>query len=445
MIKVRRGLDIPLRGVPAQVVESAPVVRRVALLGQDAIGMRPTMEVRVGDRVKAGQLLYTDKKTPGVGFTAPGCGTVTAIHRGDKRAFLSIEIALEGEDAVRFEDYAPERLPSLSRQAVEEQLVASGLWTALRTRPYSKVPRPGTTPTALFVTAIDTQPCAVDPAVVLAEYRQDFLHGLQVLRHLTDGPLYLCAAPKLELPAVEGVRRQDFAGPHPAGLAGTHIHLLHPVDARRTVWTIGYQDVVSVGKLFTTGHLWLERIVALGGPAVKRPRLLRTPLGACVSDLCREQLQGEGLRRISGSVLYGHTAAGALDFLGRYHLQVTALAEGGERVMFGWTLPGARRFSINRTFLSRYLPKTHYPLTTEVGGSLRAIVPIASYEKILPLDLEPVYLLRALAADDSDLAQQLGCLELDEEDLALCTFVCCGKNDYGRHLRQILTRIEKEG
>jgi len=445
VFRLRRGLDLPLSGRPQQQIEAGPAVRQVALLGPEYVGMRPTMEVREGDSVKAGQLLFTDKKTPGVRYTSPGCGTVRAIHRGEKRAFLSCVIDLEGDAAVRFDDTAEDRLATLPREEVQERLVESGLWTAFRTRPYGRIPRLETVPDALFVTAIDTHPLAADPALVLDEHWREFANGLKVLRRLTDGPVYLCTAPSAELPAVEGVTRATFDGPHPAGLAGTHIHLLHPVNVRRTVWHIGYQDVIAIGHLFVTGHLWLERVISLAGPCVRQPRLLRTRLGASVADLTAGQLHEGPSRIVSGSVLAGTTAEGPLAFLGRYHLQLSVIPDGGERIFLGWTLPGANRFSINRTFLSRYLPPRLYPFSTLVGGGHRAIVPVGSFEKVMPLDFEPVYLLRALACGDSEAAQDLGCLELVEEDLALCTFVCNGKNDYGVMLRETLTRIEKEG
>lgn len=445
MIRIRRGLDVPLAGPPLQKIDGGPTVRRVAVLGEDFIGMKPTMEVQVGDRVKTGQLLFTDKKTPGLRFTSPGCGTVVEINRGEKRAFQSVVIELDGDGSVRFNSYTPDQLPSLPRDEVANALVEAGLWPSFRTRPYSKVPRIDAVPHAIFVTATDTHPLCGDPKVVLAHRQAEFRHGLQAIRRLTEGPVFLCAAPETELPEVSGVQRQDFSGPHPSGLVGTHIHFLRPAHAENTVWHLGYQDVIAIGHLLVQGELLLERIVSLAGPGVKNPRLVRTRLGVSTEDLTRGEIEEENLRVVSGSALAGRDASGPVAYLGRYHQQVTVLPQGGHRLLFGWTQPGANHYSINRTFLSRYLPAKLYPITTALSGSHRAIVPIGSFEKVMPLDLEPVYLLRALAGGDTDEAQALGCLELDEEDLALCTFVCNGKNDYGPMLRSALTTIEKEG
>lgn len=445
MIKVRRGLNVPVAGVPQQHIETARSVRRVALLGQDYVGMKPTMEVQVGDRVKTGQVLFTDKKTPGVCFTSPGAGTVSAINRGERRAFLSMVIDVDGDDAVRFDAYESSRLAGLARDSVRDLLVESGLWTSFRTRPYSKTPRIDATPDAIFVTAIDTHPLAADPAVVLAEQPTAFRDGLKVLTRLTEGTVHLCCAPNVKTSEVDGVKRTDFSGPHPAGLVGTHIHMLAPVHPGRTVWHLGYQDVIAIGHLFVTGELRTERVVALGGPNVKQPRLLRTRLGASLTDLTEGELIDGPKRIVSGSLLSGREVTEEVAYLGRYHQQISVLQESGERIMFGWTQPGANKYSINRTFLSRYLPPKRFRFNTMLQGSQRAIVPIGSFERVMPLDMEPVYLLRALSCGDTDSAQQMGCLELDEEDLALCTFVCNGKNDYGPLLRQALTTIEKEG
>ncbi|MDO4724927.1 MAG: NADH:ubiquinone reductase (Na(+)-transporting) subunit A, partial [Comamonadaceae bacterium] len=304
-----------------------------------------------------------------------------------------------------------------------------------------------------FVTAIDTHPLAADPAPIIDAHASDFRHGLTALSRLA--PLVLCKAPgassSASLPGedVPGVKVEQFAGPHPAGLPGTHIHFVLPVDAARTVWHIGYQDVIAVGKLFTTGQLWTGRIVALGGPVVKNPRLLRTRLGASLEELTAGELEGAdnrvNNRVISGSVLGGRTASGPYAFLGRYHVQVSCLREGTEREMLHYLRPGARKHSVTGAFLSSLLGRRLLPMSTTTNGSERAMVPIGNYEAVMPLDILPTQLLRALIVGDTEMAQKLGCLELDEEDLALCTYVCAGKYEYGPILRDNLTRIEKEG
>lgn len=443
-IAIKKGLDLPIAGAPKQVIEDGPAIGKVAVLGVDSMDLRPTMAVSEGDSVKKGQLLFEDKKTPGVCYTAPASGNVIGVQRGTKRALLSVVIEVAGDAEERFEQHVGTAPDQLSRQQVRDTLVASGLWTALRTRPYSKVPRPDSAPHSIFVTAIDTNPLAADPQVVLRECAADFARGLTILGKLTDGPVYVCKAPGANIPGAEA-EIVEFAGPHPAGLPGTHIHFLDPVGAAKTVWHLGYQDAVACGKLFATGSLWTERVVALGGPQVVQPRLVRTRQGACVSELTAGQLQPGENRVIAGSVLAGRVAAGPLDFLGRYHAQVSVLAEGREREFLGWQKPGVDKFSIKNVFVSKLRPSRLFDFTTSTEGSDRAMVPIGSYEQVMPLDILATLLLRALIVEDTDRAQALGCLELDEEDLGLCTFACPGKHEYGPILRRNLARIEREG
>ena len=443
-IVIKKGLDLPIAGAPEQVIEDGPAIGQVAVLGPDSIDLRPTMAVSEGDSVKKGQLLFEDKRTPGVRYTSPTSGKVTGVHRGAKRTLLSVVIEVAGDEEERFEQHTRTAPDQLSRQQVRETLVESGLWPALRTRPYSRVPVPDSAPHSIFVTAMDTNPLAADPQVVLRGHEDDFAMGLTILGKLTDGPVYVCKAPGASISA-DGAQVVEFAGPHPAGLPGTHIHFLDPVGAAKTVWYIGYQDVVACGKLFATGLLWTERVVALGGPQVEQPRLLRTRQGACLSELTAGQLKPGENRVIAGSVLAGRVASDPLDFLGRYHAQVSVLVEGREREFLGWQKPGVDKFSIKNVFASKLLPSQLFDFTTSTEGSDRAMVPIGSYEQVMPLDILATLLLRALLVEDTDRAQALGCLELDEEDLGLCTFACPGKYEYGPILRQSLARIEREG
>ena len=445
MITIKRGLDLPITGTPAQRIEAARPVRSVAIVGFDYHGMKPTMSVQVGDRVKLGQVLFSDKKNPGVVFTAPGAGVVSAIHRGQQRVLQSVVIDLDGDEQETFASYSAAQLDTLDAQAVRDNLQQSGLWTALRTRPYSKVPAVDAVPRSIFVTAIDTHPLAADPALVIAEQAEAFEQGLKVLSRLAR--VFLCKAPGAALPGenLSQVKTESFAGPHPAGLAGTHIHFLDPVSANKTVWSIGYQDVIAVGKLFTTGQLSVERVVALGGPVVEQPRLLRTRLGACLNELTAGEHKPGNNRVISGSVFGGRNARGAFAYLGRYHQQVSCLAEGNDREMLHYLRAGVNKHSVLNVFVSKLMGGKRFDFTTTTNGSPRAMVPVGNYEKVMPLDILPTQLLRLLIVGDTEMAQKLGCLELDEEDLALCSYVCAGKYEYGPILRDNLTRIEKEG
>ncbi|NRA53273.1 MAG: Na(+)-translocating NADH-quinone reductase subunit A [Gammaproteobacteria bacterium] len=447
MITIKKGLDLPIAGVPQQVIHDGPSIKQIATLGEEFFGMRPTMKVRVGDTVKKGQVIFEDKKNPGVLFTASASGVVSQINRGAKRAFLSLVIDVEGSQQETFTSYPATELAQLERSTVVDTLVQSGQWTALRTRPFSKVPAIDSTPAAIFVSAMDTNPLAADPAVIIKEQSQDFINGLTILSRLTEGKVFVGKKPGADIPSsnVSSVEQHEFAGIHPAGLVGTHIHYLHPVSASRTVWSLGYQDVIGFGKLFTTGEIYSDRIISLAGPGVVKPRLVRTLLGANTNELTNGELIDGENRVISGSVLQGTTAAGDVAFIGRYANQVSVLSEGREKEFMGWMKAGRDVVSVTRSYISHLTPNRLLNLNTATNGSDRAMVPIGSYERVMPLDLLPTMLLRDLCAGDLDGAQTLGCLELDEEDLALCTFVCPGKYDFGQILRDSLTTIEKEG
>ena len=443
---LRKGLDLPITGECRQVVEDAPAPARVALVGLDYHDLRPTMAVQEGDRVRAGQLLFEDKRRPGLRFTSPAAGRVAGVHRGDKRRLLSVIVELDDRVGEETFDVGGRRPEDLSPDQVRGALVQSGLWTGLRQRPYSKVPLPGTQPHSIFVTAIDTNPLCADPAVALAGREDAFRAGLAALGRLGAGEIYLCKAPGAAIPADGAdVTVAEFSGPHPAGLAGTHIHFLDGAGLQKQVFWINYQDVAAVGDLFLTGRINHERVVALGGPLVERPRLLRTRMGACLGDLVAGELtSGVEARVVSGSLLAGRQASGPLDFLGRWHLQVSAVRENRARELLGWQSPGADKFSVKRVFASAMLPRRRFAFDTSTNGSPRAMVPVGSYEAVMPLDILPTFLLRALITGDAERAVELGALELDEEDLGLCTFVCPGKTEYGPLLRQNLELIERD-
>lgn len=445
-LRITKGLDIPIAGAPEQRVRSGNAVRQVALLGDDYIGMKPTMLVKPGDRVTIGQQVFTDKRNEGVVFTSPGCGTVVAVNRGEKRRFLSLVIELDGDEAVSF--CQPVDEPELLEpQAIRDLLINSGLWTAFRTRPYGKTPAIGSDPASLFITAIDTAPLAPQPLVVISEYPEEYQLGLRTLRRLLTAPLHYCtgAATLQACEQVEGLEYWSFEGPHPAGLPSTHIHFIDPVSDARTVWQIGYQDVIAIGHLLRTGRLLTERIVALGGSGVIKPALVKTRLGASLIDLCRRELSLEKLRVISGSVLCGRESKDNATFLGRFHNQVAVIADSSGRSLFNWLLPGKGRFSIKPAFASAFCAKTTFPMSTALWGGRRAIYPLGTYDQVMPMDIIATSLLKSIAKGDTEKAKALGCLELIEEDLGLCGFVCPGKNEFGSYLREVLAAIEQGG
>ncbi len=447
-LKVRRGLDLPVAGQPRQEIGEQRPVTRVAVVGRDYRGLRLGPLVEEGATVALGQPLLQDRGDPRIVCTAPGAGIVEAINRGERRSLQSVVIRLEGDGEARFRTHSGKSLSSLERSVVVSQLCEAGLWPALRQRPYDHVPSPDATPFAITVTAIDTNPLAADPLVAIGAAQTAFADGLRVLERLTDGMLYVCTERAAVFPVPDSPRTvvAEFEGPHPAGLPGTHIHMLCPVGAERSVWHVGYQDVIAIGRLFTTGRLSVERIVALGGPPVADPRLLRTRTGAHIPELLGGSLVAdEEIRVISGSVLAGAAVRDETAYLGRYDNQVSVLREGREREFLAWMAPGVAKFSVTNAFVSALRRRKPLPFTTSQNGSERAMVPIGSYERVVPLDILPTQLLRALLVGDTESARALGCLELVEEDLALCTVVCPSKYDYGPVLRKVLDAIVKEG
>jgi Na+-transporting NADH:ubiquinone oxidoreductase subunit A len=448
MIKIKKGLDLPISGAPEQTITDGKPVRHVALIGFDYNGMKPTMAVKEGDRVKRGTLLFTDKKTEGVRYTSPAAGVVKEINRGERRVFQSVVIEIDGDDAETFARFNDADLASLERQQVVDNLVESGLWTAFRTRPYSKVPAIDTAPNSIFVSVMDTNPLAADPVVIIGENSKAFEKGLSVISRLTTGKVFVTGKPgsDVAVPKSDRIEVQQFDGVHPAGNVGTHIHYLDPVSASKTVWSINYQDVIDIGLLFERGELPVERIVALGGPKALKPRLVRTRLGACLPELLEGEMAADcEVRMISGSVFGGRRSDGPCAYLGRFANQVSLLEEGTKREFMGYLAAGTNKFSALNIYLSKLTGKKQFDFTTTTNGSERAMVPTGSYEQVMPLDILPTQLLRSLIVGDTEMSQKLGALELDEEDLALCTFVCPGKYEYGPILRENLTRIEIEG
>jgi NADH:ubiquinone oxidoreductase, Na(+)-translocating, A subunit len=370
---------------------------------------------------------------------------VKSINRGAKRALRNVVIELDGDDQIEFSKYPADQLANLDEADVVNNLTESGLWTAFKTRPFSKIPAPATKPAAIHVSVMDTNPLAADPMVVIAEDAQAFKEGLIVISRLTDGKVYVSKAVDTDVDVPDMVEVNEFSGPHPAGLSGTHMHFINPVNTKNIAWTIGYQDVIAIGKLFITGYLNVERVVSLAGPKVIKPRLIKTRLGANTEELVRKEIETGEVRIISGSVFSGQKTHNWASYLGRYHVQISVLQEGRERQLFGWLNPAGEKFSFTNALFSSFNRKKKMAMDTSAHGSPRAMVPIGVYEGVMPLDILPTQLLRALVVMDVDAAESLGALELDEEDLALCSFVDSGKHDFGRALRANLAHIEKEG
>ncbi len=446
-MKLKKGLDLPITGAPVQTIHEGPKITKVAVNGQDYNGLKPKMLVAEGDKVKKGQPLFLHKASEDVLYVAPGAGTVVDINRGPRRVLETIVIALdENEEDVTFEATDADKLTELSRENVQNRLCESGQWTFFKTRPYSYVPQQGTVPNSIFVTAMDTDPLSADANLVIAEQKAAFAAGIDVLSNLTDGAVFVCHDPKADMPAVKSskARFETFEGPHPAGLAGTHIHFLDPVGPEKTVWSIGYQDVIAIGNLFTSGKIDTDRVISLAGPLATNPRLIKTRVGASLDELTADEVEvGIDCRVISGSILSGVSAHNQFAYLSRSARQVTLIEEDKKQRVLGWINPAPTHFSFSNVKLAFGSKK--YAFGSNLRGGRRAMVPFGSYERVMPLDVLPTQLLRAILTVDTDLSQKLGALELDEEDLALCTFICHSKYEYGAALRANLAKIEKEG
>jgi Na+-transporting NADH:ubiquinone oxidoreductase subunit A len=452
----QKGLDLPLPDPPVQEVGAGPPISHVGVLGDDFPGATLRSLVEVGRRVRRGDPLCIDRANPDVRFVAPGAGTIAAVHLGERRAVRSIVIELTdsehdldptAEDFATFASYSSKALDRWDPADIRALLVESGLWAAIRGRPFGKVPPPDEVPAAAFITAIDTNPHAPDPDVVLALDPGAFDRGLSLIGKLTAGPTYLCVRSGSRVPSRVSapVSVEEFSGPHPAGTAGFHIHRLVPVGRERTVWTVGYQDVLATGRLFQTGRLPVERIVALSGGGIQRPRLVRTRLGASTAELLAEEDHADDVRRISGSIWSGKAATGEVfGYMGRHDLQITLVPEDRNRTFLQWLRPGSRTFSVLPVQWSSVHRRPRYEFSTSSNGARRPIVPIGAYERIMPFDILPTFLLRALTAEDDETAERLGALELIEEDLALASFVDPGKADFGPTLRRALERMAAE-
>nr|WP_240989295.1 Na(+)-translocating NADH-quinone reductase subunit A [Salipiger mangrovisoli] len=442
---MRKGLDVPVLGTPVGGIEDGAAVRTVAVLGQDYIGLKPRIAVQEGDVIAAGAPILAHKDTPEVQVTAPVSGRIKAINRGPRRVLISIEIEVDPSAATPVDFSAVG--DASTTEGLIAKLCASGLWTSFRTRPYSKVPAPESRPAAIYVTAMDSEPLCGDAATIIAEDAEAFARGLQALPLLTEGNVYLCQEIGKEVPGANlpGITAAGFSGPHPAGLAGTHMHFLEPPSASKTVWTIGYHDVIAIGKLLETGRLDGKRIIALSGPMCSRPRLVRTLAGASMEELCAEDLNADKpVRVISGSILSGRMGAGETAFLGRYARQITLIEEDHKQIPMGWIRPMGSKFAVQPVLGSAFTKKL-YAFTSNLNGGRRAMVPLGTFEELMPQDFLPTQLLRALLVLDTDQAQALGALELDEEDLGLVGFACPAKYEYGIALRDSLSKIEKEG
>ena len=447
MISIKKGLDLPISGaITDATIHDITPKHSVAILGEGYLGLKPTMLVAEGDAVILGQPLFEDKKNPGVFICSPVSGVVEKIVRGEKRRLLSVIICPETKEPVVFESFGNDVAEKLSREEIVKRLASSGLWATLRTRPFSKIPSIDAVPHAIFVNAMDSNPLAFDPALAMQGRDEDLLAGLAIMQVLSGGQAHFCCRQETSVPThhLNRVEIHRFGGVHPAGLVGTHIHFIDPVGANKIAWHLNVQDLLAIGKFFRSGILDNQRLIAIAGPGVKNPRIVRATRGTAMADLLADNLQEGEQRVISGSALAGRQVHEDTAYLSAYDQQVTVLPEGRESYFLGFLRPGVGWFSKTNAYIGKFL-KEPFQFNTSTRGSPRPLVPIGVYEEVMPLDILPTLLVKALIVKDTDTAIRLGALELDEEDLALMSFVCPGKHDFGAILRENLTLIEQEG
>jgi Na+-transporting NADH:ubiquinone oxidoreductase subunit A len=437
VIKISKGLDLPISGKPDISITDEPKISSVSLLANDFVGMKPTMLVKENDEVKVGEKLFEDKKNPGIFFTAPAGGLIKSINRGDKRKFLSIEIEIsQNEEFVDFD-------MGSSQDEIKNTLINSGLWNVFRTRPFNRTPNISSSPEALFINCCDTNPLSVDPYEIINIDKDSFDKGLETIKQLFDCDIHLTYQNNNFDNTLSGINYHQFTGPHPAGLVGTHISKIHPVNLNSKVWTANFQDIISIGYLKKNKKIKTTKIISLGGPAVFEPSLIKVRHGSNLDEITAGKIE-DNSRVISGSVLHGHESEGVMKYLGYYDSQVSVIPDEVNEIFLNWLMPGSSLHSKLNVFISSFIKPKKYIFNTSIGGGNRAIVPISSYEEVVPMDILVTQLLKSLVVSDIEMAIDLGMLELVPEDLSLCSYVCPSKYDYSSILMDNLNKLYLE-
>ena len=447
IITLRKGLDINLEGKPAATTLDAPAAAEYALSPLDFEGVTPKLLVKAGDPVKAGTPLFFNKYNERILFTSPVSGTVAAVNRGEKRKVLSVTVTPDAQQS--YEEFAKPDLKQASRDELIELLLKAGLWPMLMQRPYGIIANPDDTPKAIFVSAFDSAPLAPDYTYVLRDEQSNLQAGIEVLRKLSGGKVHLSmrAGSEGNFAQLNNVELHTFADKHPAGNVGVQIHHIDPVNKGEVVWTVNVQDLAIIGRLVLTGRVDMTRTIAVGGSEVEKPSYVRVIAGARVDSFLqgnlKPQAEGDSVRIISGNVLTG-TRTAADGFLGYYANSVTVIPEGDKYEFMGWAMPRFKKFSVSRAYFSWLCPKKAYRLDTNMNGGERPFVVTGLYEKYLPMDIYPMYLLKACLAGDIEKMENLGIYEVVEEDFALCEFVDPSKIDIQQIIRDGINLMIKE-
>ncbi|MCK5067585.1 MAG: Na(+)-translocating NADH-quinone reductase subunit A [Bacteroidales bacterium] len=447
VIKIKRGLDIKMNGQAEKIYVKAPRALTYAIKPGDWHGLTPKIIPKLCDEVKVGTPIFYDKYHPEVKFTSPVSGILSSINRGERRRIVEVVVEADGKDTA--ESFLQADPATLKREQVVENLLESGLWPVIRRRPYSVIARTGEVPKSIFISAFDTAPLAPDFDFLLKDSEEDFQWGINALKKLTEGKVHLNLDGRYPsvrtLNNIKGVEINRFKGPHPAGNVGIQIHKLDPINKGEVVWVVQPQDVLAIGRLFRTGLYDPSVVVALTGARVEKPRYFRTIRGAAVAPLLEKQLKEGDNRVISGSVLNGKQIDAEKGYVGFLDSQLTVIREGNYYELFGWMLPGFKKMSVSRSFASTWLaPNRKFDMDTNYHGGERAFVMTGEYEKVLPMDIYPMQLLKAILVNDIDKMEQLGIYEIDEEDLALCEFVCTSKTPVTKIVRDGLRALRKD-
>ena len=442
-IKLRKGLNIKLKGSANKELETLSVPSTVALKPTDFPGLTPKLKVKADAVVKAGDALFYDKYHPEVLFTAPYGGKVVSVNRGERRKVL--EVVIETDENAGSVEFTKADPTSLSGEEIKEQLLKSGLWPFVKKRPYGIIASPDEKPIAIYISTFDTAPNAPDYNFVVEGQMDTFQTGINALAKLTDGKVKLGVNENSAFTSVKNVEINSFAGPHPAGNVGIQIHHTKPLDKGDVVWTVNAQDVLFIGRLFETGKVDFTKIFAVTGSEVENPKYVKTVLGAPVASVTEGKLNSADYKQriISGNVLTG-TKVDSNSYFSYYDSQVSVIPEGDELELFGWADPGFGKFSATKTFFGKLFPKKEYTMNANLHGGERAFVISGQYEKLVPMDILPVQLLKAILVNDIDKMEQLGIYEVIGEDLALCEYACTSKIEVQSILQTGINTMIKE-
>ena len=445
-IKIKRGLNIKLAGEAGKVFSNIPLPETFAIKPPNFIGITPKLLVQQGDEVQAGTPLFFDKNNEAIKFCSSVSGEVIEIIRGAKSQIMEIKILADKE--ISYADFNKANPNELSREEIIRLLLNSGVWPFIRQRPFGIIANPDDIPESIFISAFDSNPLAPDYNFIIKGNEADFQTGLDAVKKLTNGKIHLnINADSTKATAftnVKGVEINQISGPHPAGNVGVQIHHIDPVNKGELVWYLNPQDIVIIGRLFNQGKFDATRIIALTGSQIKNPQYFKTITGSAVKNMIAESGLKDGENRIiSGNVLTGNkiSADGYLDF---YDSQLTVIPEGHEYEFMGWLAPGFNKFSMSRAFFSWLTPNKKHELNSNLHGEERPFVITGEYEKVLPMDIYPVQLLKSILIEDVEMMEKLGIYEVVEEDFALCEFVCTSKIESQDIIRRGIDIIRKE-